>query len=276
MTLPAQHGPDVGSIVTWLFVPGDRPDRFAKAASSGADAVVLDLEDAVAPAEKDQAREQVCRWLTHSGSGWVRVNAATTPWHAADVAALADCPGLLGLVVPKAEDPHVLSDLALRLPADTALVALVETALGVHRAVELASGAADRLAFGSIDFAGDIGADGSWDSLLHARSGLVLASRVGGVAPPVDGVTTAIGDPARLASDVAAARGLGFTGKLCIHPGQVEAVRAGFAPGADEVAWAERVLSAVGDAEGAVAVDGAMVDRPVVERARAILRRRAT
>lgn len=275
MTPPPEHGPDVGSLVTWLFVPGDRPERFAKAAGSGADAVILDLEDAVAPADKDHAREQVCRWLTDSGTGWVRVNAAPTTWHAADVTALTPCPGLLGLVVPKAEDPQQLAEIGSRLPARAGLVALVESALGVHRAVDLARCAAvDRLAFGSIDFAGDIGADGSWESLLHARSALVLASRVGGLAPPVDGVTTAIGDPQRLVADVAAARGLGFTGKLCIHPGQVEPVRDGFAPSADEVAWAGRVLAAVGDSEGAVAVDGAMVDRPVVERAKAILRRR--
>ena len=269
----------LGSAVTWLFVPGDRPERFAKAAAAGADAVILDLEDAVPPGHKDAARSHVLGWLGAGNRGWVRINGVGSSWYAADLVALAGAPGLAGFVVPKAEDPDALDELKSQLGHGAApaagVVALVESALGVHRALDLATcDAVDRLAFGSIDFAVDIGADGSWGSLLAARNALVLASRVAGIAAPVDGVTTALHDPDQLQADVATARSLGFTGKLCIHPSQLPTVRAGFAPSEQEVEWARRVLAAVGhlaDEAGAVAVDGAMVDAPVLARARRIL-----
>lgn len=127
-------------------------------------------------------------------------------------------------------------------------------------------------AFGSLDDAADVGVEHTWEALLHARSMVVLASRVGGCPGPVDGVTTALRDPETLERDVAAARALGFTGKLCIHPAQVDAVRQGFAPTQEEVAWARRVVAAVeAEPAGAVSVDGAMVDKPVLDRARRIL-----
>jgi citrate lyase subunit beta / citryl-CoA lyase len=272
---PAPRDPGRAAAVAWLFVPGDRPERFTKAVASGADAVILDLEDAVAPSHKDAAREQIAGWLSGAGRGWVRINAAGTPWYGPDVAALAGVPGLLGLVVPKSEDPDVLRELARRNDPAVGILSLVESALGVHRAVEIASsGAVDRLAFGSIDFAEDVGADGSWEALLVARGTLVLASRIAGLTAPVDGVTTALRDPDRLAADVAAARRFGFAGKLCIHPDQVRPVQVGFAPTEQEVVWAERILAAAGDTRGAVAVDGAMVDRPVLARAQRILDQR--
>lgn len=264
--------------VTWLFVPGDRPDRFAKATAAGADAVILDLEDAVAPAAKDDARAQVAQWLDDPARhDWVRINAEATSWHTGDVATLTGRAGLAGVMVPKSEDPDHLRRLREALGPGVAVVALVESALGVHRAVELArSGGVDRIAFGSIDFAGDIGADGSWDSMLAARSALVLASRLGGLPGPIDGVSTAWRDPEPLLADVAAARGLGFTGKLCIHPAQIAQVAAGFAPSAAEVEWANRVLAADREAGGAAtSLDGKMVDRPVVATAQGILRRAA-
>lgn len=266
-----------GSVVTWLFVPGDRPQRFAKAAASGADGVILDLEDAVVPQAKTDAREHVAQWLTEGNPGWVRVNAPGTSWYDDDIAAISAGSGLCGIMVPKAEDPALLVELRARLPKPVQLVALVESALAVHRAVEVA-GAVDRIAFGSIDYALDLGAQHSWEALLHARAALVLASRVAGIAAPIDGVTTALRDEKVLADDVAAARALGFTAKLCIHPAQVPLVARGFAPSGEEIAWARRVLEAVAaqdDGEhgprGALTVDGAMVDKPVVDRARRIL-----
>lgn len=268
--------------VTWLFVPGDRPERFDKAAATGADAVILDLEDAVVPGSKELARSQVASWLTPGGGaageapgrrGWVRINAVGTPWYDDDVAALAVAPGLAGLVVPKAEDVGELVALRERLGRSIGIVALVESALGMHRAVEIA-GVVDRLAFGSIDYAVDLGAEHTPTALLHARSTLVFASRVAGIEGPVDGVTAALRDEELLAEDVAAARELGFTGKLLIHPAQVAPVVRGFAPTPDEADWARHVLAAVQDGTaGAVSLDGAMVDKPVVDRARRILDR---
>jgi citrate lyase subunit beta/citryl-CoA lyase len=256
-----------------LFVPGDRPDRFDKAAASGADIVVHDLEDAVAPDAKARARDLVARRLADGGVGCVRVNADGTPFHDADVAALAGAPGLVAVLVPKAEDPRLLAQLSGALGPDTAVVALVETALGQHRVHELAAApGVTRLAFGSIDFALDIGAEDAALPLLLARSSLVLASRVAGLPAPVDGVTQDLDDPAVVARDTAAALGLGFGGKLCVHPRQVAAVNAGFRPSEAEVRHARQVLAAVADG-GTARLGGQMVDRPVVERARQVLAR---
>lgn len=257
---------------TWLFVPGSRPDRFAKAAASDADEVICDLEDAVAPDEKEQARADVVAWLRGGGSGWVRLNAVGTRWHDDDVSALAGCAGLRGLVVPKAESPTALAALAAELPGPNGLVALVESAIGVLRAVDLAScPGVERLAFGSIDFALDVDATEDDDSLLLARSTLVLASRAAGRASPLDGVTTALDDPQALAADARRSRRLGFGGKLCLSPRQVPVVAAQFRPSAHEVEWAQRVVAASDGGAGVVATGGEMVDRPVLERARRVL-----
>lgn len=269
--------PDLGkaSGTTWLFVPGDRPDRFAKAVASGADQVVLDLEDAVAPADKDEARSAIAAWLSGGGAAWVRVNAADTPWHAQDLAVVRRSPGLRGVLVPKAEGVDALAAVAAELPT-AGLVALVETARGVQRAAEMAdSGHVDRLALGSIDLALDLGAEEDDEPLLLARSMLVLASRAAGLEGPVDGVTTVTDDPATVTAAASRARALGFAGKLCVHPAQVPAVVAAFAPSDSEMAWALRVEAAASQhAGGAFALDGQMVDRPVLARARAVLARR--
>lgn len=271
--------------VTWLFVPGSRPDRFDRAASSGADEVVLDLEDAVAPGAKDAARASVVDRLRGGGSGWVRVNAVGSPHHDADVDAVSGCAGLRGLVLPKAEDPDSLAEVRRRLPVDVGLLALVETAVGVDRARAMATGGVvDRLALGAVDLALDLGADETDEALLLARSTLVLASRLGGLPAPVDGVTAATGDDGAAREAAARARALGFGGKLCLHPRQLAPVREGFAPTAAQVAWAERVLEASrrhgedvgeGPEPGVFALDGEMVDRPVLVRARAVLARAA-
>lgn len=270
--------------VTWLFVPGERPERFDKAAGSAADEVVLDLEDAVPPAGKDAAREQVCRWLASAGTGWVRVNGADTPWFEADLAALAAVgavpalaarTGLRGVLVPKADDPEDLALVRARVGPDRGVMALVESARGVAGALALAAtDAVDRLAFGSVDLAVDLDAVEEDRSLLLARSMLVLASRAAGKPGPVDGITGSWDDPELVRSDAYRSRRLGFTGKLCIHPAQLDPAAAAFRPTEAELAWARRVLDAVGDdAPGAVAVAGQMVDKPVLDRARAIARR---
>ncbi|MEV6925186.1 CoA ester lyase [Dactylosporangium sp. NPDC051485] len=256
---------------TWLFVPGDRPDRFAKALASGADEVILDLEDAVQDRAKSAARDAIARWLT-TNQAWVRVNAAGTDHHDDDIDGLARLPGLRGLVIPKAEDCDDLGRIAARCP-DVPLVPLVETAIGIHLAHRVAAApAVARLAFGSLDFAADIRARHEPDALLLARTSLVLASRVAGLPGPLDGVTPSIADPDGLRTDSRRARSLGFAGKLCIHPAQVPAIHEEFGPTVAEVAWAQRVVAAAEASDaGAVALDGAMVDRPVIEQARRIL-----
>ncbi|MEQ0559581.1 CoA ester lyase [Amycolatopsis sp. NEAU-NG30] len=247
--------------VTFLFVPGDRPGRFGKAVAAGADVVILDLEDAVAPENKDAARNEVAAWLDAGHAAMVRINGPGTPWFAADVAVVT-ARGV-PVMVPKAESPGVLAGFR-------EVVALVETARGVERAGELAAvPSVTRLAFGSVDLAAELGvAPEDPEPFTYARSRLVIASAAAGLAPPVDGVTTDLRDGGRLAADVRYARRMGFGGKLCVHPDQVAAVRAGFEPTEAERAWARRVVTAGASVS---TVDGELVDRPVLARARRIL-----
>jgi citrate lyase subunit beta/citryl-CoA lyase len=254
----------VNHIKAPLFVPATRPDRFEKAAQSGADAIILDLEDAVAEADKATARTNLTARFT-ALPVFVRINAAGTPWHEADVAALrAVAPA--AVMLPKAEHPQQITALARTgLP----VIALVETALGVANAAEIARAeGCRRLAFGSVDFCADLGCDHIREALNPARMALVMASRLAGIAPPIDGVTVQLQDLAETGADTRHARALGMTGKLCIHPKQVPEVLRGFAPTEADVLWAKRVLAA---GDGAVQVDGQMIDAPVRLRAEAIL-----
>ncbi len=255
---------------SYLFVPGDRPERFAKAAASGADAIILDLEDAVGPAGKDSAREHVAAWFAGGGTGIVRINGADSPWFRADLDMLARC-GASGVMTPKA-DPVSVGLVAARVP-ECPQTALVETVAGLASLRETAriSGVA-RLAFGNVDFGADARIPAGGNALDPVRLEVVLASRLADLPPPVDGVTVEIGDEAALAADVTRARATGFTGKLCIHPRQIEAVNAGLSPSEAEVAWARRVLAALEGAGGAVVqVDGKMVDRPMITQAQRVL-----
>jgi citrate lyase subunit beta/citryl-CoA lyase len=260
---------------TLLFVPGDRPDRFPKAVRSGADGAILDLEDAVAPAGKETAREQVSEWLATTEnvppSCVVRVNDRRTAWHDADVEMVANSG--CAVMLPKAESAEEVRELAARLSPDQMIIPLIETAAGVINVVEIGSEPrVARLAFGNVDLAAQLGVDpADHTALLFARSRLVLAAAAAGLAPPLDGVTTAVDNPRLLAGDTRHARSLGMTGKLCIHPGQVRVVHDVLAVGPEEVAWARRILAGPGQATRLV--DGEMVDKPVIERARGIMTR---
>ncbi|MGW1025728.1 HpcH/HpaI aldolase/citrate lyase family protein [Streptomyces sp. NPDC002577] len=250
-----------------LFVPGHRPDRFDKAAACGADLVIVDLEDAVAAGDKEHARDNAAAWLALGNRAVVRINPPGTPWSEADLSMAAGhgCP----VMAPKAEDPVVLAGLAARTAGRCELIPLIETALGVERAHEVcAAPGVARAAFGNVDLAAQLGVDhDDHAALTYARSRLVVASAAAGLCPPIDGVTTAVRDRDALTADVAHARRLGFTGKLCIHPFQLSAVADGFAPSAEELRWARAVVGA-GDA--VTSVDGQMVDKPILERARRI------
>lgn len=262
---------------SWLFVPATRPERIPGACASGAHAVIVDLEDAVAPRHKHDTRAQLASALSGDEGGderlVLRINAADTPWFDDDLAFAAQQPGIAGIVVPKAESVEVLQHIAARAPT-LALLPLIETARGIAAAERLARHAGVvRLLFGSIDFRLDLDLGDDDESLLYFRSQLVLASRCAGCASPVDGVTVTLNDDAVLRADTARARRLGFGAKLCIHPRQVSVVNNGFRPADEEVAWAQQVL-ALGEAgEGVAVIDGRMVDRPVVEQARRLLAR---
>ena len=262
--------PDVSHSRSFLFVPADRPERFQKAVSSGADAIILDLEDAVAPAAKNEARKTAAAWLAAGGQAILRINPPGTPWAAEDEN-LADLPGVLAVMRPKAEADEALVKLARRKP----VIALIETARGVAEAGKLATFPGIlRLALGAVDLCLDMDIAETPEILLPIRLGLTLASKCASLPPPIDGVTVELRDEAVIRAAVRHARDLGFGGKLCIHPAQIAPVHEGFAPSEADIAWAGQVLAAA-DASGgaAVSLDGKMVDRPVIERAKKILAR---
>lgn len=256
---------------TLLFVPGNRPDRFDKAVACGADAVILDLEDAVAPDAKSQARDAVANWLSPGREVLVRVNGVETPWFQDDIA-MALAPGVTGIVLPKVEGMDE-GFIAACVAAQKAILPMIESAVGLSNAglIALADGVA-RLIFGSLDFQQDLGIAGDDLELLAYRAQLVLVSRLAGLAAPVDGVSTVLHDSELLRASALRARRQGFGGKLCIHPAQIKVVNTAFAPSEQELSWARQVLEAAERSRGAaVAVDGAMVDRPLILKARAIL-----
>ena len=262
---------------TYLFVPGSRPERFAKALASGADAVVLDLEDAVAHADKAVARQAVAQWLTRAtpterARTAVRINDAASPWSADDLTALAEA-GAVHLMLPKAESPEQAAAVRRAMP-QVAVLALIESARGVAQvdAVGLAEGVS-RLVFGTLDFALDLDMDIASDpsGLVYAASRIAIASRVAGLPAPVAGVTPQLDDEARLLSDLAWARLHGFGAKLCIHPRQVAPIHGALRPDDDALEWPGRVLAAEAASPGAAQLDGRMIDRPVVLQAQRTL-----
>jgi citrate lyase subunit beta/citryl-CoA lyase len=255
---------------TFLFVPGTRPDRFAKAAASGADAVILDLEDAVSAPDKAGARRAAVHYVS-AHPALVRINAAGTPWHGDDLAALRGGRQLAGIVLPKTESPEQIAAIVEAVGPDVGVFALLETARGIRDAAQIAqSPGIARLLFGDLDFRLDVGMahrEGDDLALLFARSAIVVAARAAGLPGPVDGVQPEIdNDPETLAAARRAA-GLGFSGKLCLHPRQVPLVHTAFAPTALELRWARQVIEFAAGSTGAVRVGGEMIDKPRLEPA---------
>ncbi|WP_082948848.1 CoA ester lyase [Mycobacterium sp. 1274756.6] len=255
-----------------LFVPGDRKDRYAKATASLADAVVIDLEDAVAPGAKDVARAAADAWLHSGGEAVVRINGIETEWLEDDLAMTRRhrCP----VMVPKVESAAQIRRVSAELGSETPIIALIETPVGVLAAQEIcSSGAVARAAFGSVDLGAELGIDpADHEALLHARSMLVLASVAGGKPAPLDGVTVDVHNDRAVRDDSAHAVRLGFGGKLCIHPRQVQTINDAFTPTIDDVNWAEEVMNAASSSAVSV-VGGRMVDKPVRARAAEILNR---
>lgn len=277
MTQPA---PDIALARSILFVPGHRPDRFAKALATGADAVVIDLEDAVPPGEKAAARAAaLARPAAPAGVALgIRMNPLPTPDGIADLAALlaaAEAPDFLMLPkVEAAEELRIVARAFARHARAPQLVALIESAEGLARAGAIAAepGCA-ALGFGGVDLAADLGCQVAWEPLLPHRAALVAAAARGGRGV-VDVPFLALDDEAGLAEETRRVQALGFTGKLAIHPRQVETIQAVLTPPPEQVAWARRILEAMDQAAGGVCVvDGKMVDAPVARAARRVLAR---
>jgi len=284
----------LGPIRSALFVPGDRPDRVDKAVATAADRVIIDLEDAVAASKKEEARALVRdKIIAHQDrSVLARVNGLETGFITGDLEAVV-VSELGGLMLPKTESSHQVEEINRLLvdldkkqrPAagNTAVILLVESALGVQNIFQIASAAAELnreflIAMGAADYALDMGIELTKDGgeLIYPRSRIALACRAAGMAPPLDTpFMIDLKDMEALKKDAARAKQLGFQGKLCIHPNQIEPVHGIFTPTAEEIAFARRVVE-VFEAEeaggtAAILVDGKFVDYPVVERSRRIL-----
>jgi citrate lyase subunit beta/citryl-CoA lyase len=279
----------VPALRTWLFVPGDNPPRIPKAFAAGADVAVVDLEDAVAPSRKAEARAGVVEALSAGRPDCrvgVRLNALASGLLEDDVAELRPVWERIDvLLLPMTTDAETVREVCALLDRvdggeGPRMVPLVETAAGVLAAAEIA--AADprvlTLALGPADLSAELGIGLTPEGLelLHVRSQLVLAAAAAGGPGPIDGPWLDVADDDGLARSTAAARSLGFSGKLAIHPRQLPAVRAAFAPTAEELAWAREVDVAFTDAEarGVSSIrlpDGTFVDPPVAARARALL-----
>ena len=269
----------LASARSFLFVPADRPERYAKALASGADAVIIDLEDAIAPADKLAARQALLQALpslsaAERGRLLVRINAVASAWHGDDLAALRNL-GPVAIMTPKAESVATLAEVAATMGPACALLPLIESVAGLDAIDALAAcPQVLRLVFGHLDFQADAGLACGVDEseLVPVRLALVLASRRAGLVAPVDGISPGTRDTAQLGLDAARSRRGGFGGKLCIHPAQVAVVNAAFTPSAEEADWARRVQAAFTAAGGGVfSLDGRMVDAPVLRLAQRTL-----
>lgn len=263
-----------------LYVPGDRPDRFAKALAAGADQVILDLEDAVAGDRKAEARAEVAAALVRGGqvSVAVRVNGAGTPWHAADLAMLAGLDRLPAVRLPKVERPAdveaVLGALGGR-PVE--LTCLLESALGIEQAYAIAGHpGVSAIALGEADLRAELGIT-SEEGLDWLRVRTVVAARAAGLPPPAMAVYPRLDDPDGLAASCRRGAALGLRGRTAISPRQIPVIRAAFTPTEAEVVDAELVLQALAGAAGAVRLpDGRMVDEAMAAQARRVLALRAS
>lgn len=271
---------------SFLFAPGNHPRKVEKVFGAGADAVILDLEDAVAVSEKPATRAVVVEAMQAPRPclGYVRVNALDTPFAFQDMEAVV-APGIDGIIVPKIESPEALATAEWVIGALEAkrglpegaidILPIIETGKGVAAVQDIAKAATRTrwLSFGAGDYTADMGMD--WTrgeaECAHARAEIVLASRAAGLEPPVDTVWTRLDDPDGLAASAQTVKEMGFQGKLCIHPGQIEAVHQVFTPDAAAIADAQKIVAAFQKAEAAgsasIQVDGKFVDYPIVQRA---------
>jgi citrate lyase subunit beta / citryl-CoA lyase len=255
---------------SWLLVNCGRTELFDPAHRSRADQIVLDIEDAVDPARKDEARAGVAEWLSAGDrAAWVRINDRSTEFWDDDVAKLAGLPGLLGVMLAKTEAAEHVTETFDRLGGATPVLALVESALGIEEAVRIAQArGVFRLAFGSGDYRRDTGTSADDLAMAYPRSRLVVASRIGGLPGPIDGPTVSSSHPI-LREQTAVTVSLGLTGKLCLDPEQVPVINEVISPTPSDVAWARDFLADF-EARGQVIRDGS--DKPRLGRARKIER----
>ncbi|GAB3186593.1 HpcH/HpaI aldolase/citrate lyase family protein [Nesterenkonia suensis] len=245
---------------SWLLINAAKQEDFAPGLASEADSVIFDLEASVPDDGKDAARAAVLEALNGGMTAWVRISPTTSPHWEDDVAALSKADGLRGVMLAETERPEQVTYTAMRLRAGTPVIALVESALGVENATQVASAPGTfRLAFGTNDFRKDVGVSADPMALAYARSRLVIASRVGGLPGAIDGPTPPDADDAAVAAACEVTASMGMTGKLSLNRGQVDAVNKGLSPSEDELNWARELIAA--HESGASIGDGSYLPR---------------
>ncbi|WP_425842953.1 HpcH/HpaI aldolase/citrate lyase family protein [Agrococcus sp. TSP3-2-1] len=250
---------------SWLLVPASKPELFQIAQESEADAIIIDIEDAVAAKDKAQARADTVEWLSTGHRAWVRINDAASDFWSTDLAELEQAPGLEGVMLAKTESASHVNDTADRLPEGTRILALVETARGVLHVEQIANAPSTfRLAFGTGDFKRDTATGDDPIALAYARSQLVIASRAARLPAPIDGPTLVMD---ALDAGTRLAKEMGMSGKLMLTQEQAPMVNAGLAPSPDEVAWAHGFVRAFEESGGKIS-DGS--DLPRLARAQKI------
>ena len=257
-------------IVTALYVPGDRPDRFDKAAASGAQLVIVDLEDAVAPERKAPARDEAVRWIGSRPHDRVRIDVRVNAGSHDDLAAVAGLDAEVGVLLPKVESPADIES-AAAIVGRRPISVLVETARGVEALVAIAGHpAASSVALGEADLASDLG---SRDPVVldWVRVRLLVAVRAAGLPAPMMSVYPAIPDLDGLRADTERCRAMGFVGRTAVHPSQLPVIAAAFRPSADEVTWAQHVLEVTAAGGVGRLPSGEMVDPAMRGRAETIV-----
>lgn len=258
-----------------LFVPGDRSERFIKALSSGADYVIIDLEDAVEEARKSLARESI-QELAQMHPQYrflVRINAPDHPQHEIDIEFCENCPSITGIVLPKTETAEQIAHVRR---TGKAIWPIIESARGLAHIATLAqSPGIARLCLGTVDLSLDLGlGDGPGaDTILdQARYSLLVHSKANSLSAPLDGVFVALDDQARLRQAAQRSMAMGFAGMLCLHPKQIPTIHQAWQPTEEAIAWARKVISAANQIDaGAFKLDGYMIDAPVLARAHDVL-----
>lgn len=258
-----------------LFVPGDRPERFSKAFASGADQIIIDLEDAVDEFSKARAQDNIADFAQQHPEQHilVRINASDHPQHDADLALCKSCPGITGILLPKAESTEQLAHAA---QADKPIWPIIESAQGLANIASLVLVAnVERLCLGTVDLSLDmnLGEGPAAEVILdQARYNLLVQSRANGLAAPLDGVFVRLDDNVGLADAAKRSQAMGFSGMLCLHPKQIPIIHQAWEPTAEALAWAKRVVMAANQSkEGAFQLNGQMIDAPVLARAQKLL-----
>ena len=254
---------------SWLLVNAMKTELFDQSAVSRADSIILDIEDAVDPSQKDQARGHVIDWLTGGGKAWVRINDATSPFWADDLAGLRGTPGLLGVMLAKTESADQVTERFHRMDGKTPVIPLVVSAIGIVEANNIAKAqGAFRLAFGSGDFRRDTGMAATAEAMAYPRAKLVVASRVGNLPGPIDGPTVGTNHPI-LREQTGITVMMGMTGKLCLAIDQTPVINEVISPTPSDVAWATDFMNDF-EANGRVIRDGS--DLPRLGRAEKIMK----